>query len=68
MDLSNAEPCYLCKVNPIQTPYGKCVMVGCGNMKCKTVGNNAVEDTLEQAVKAWNKEQKRLTALWSPDV
>ena len=59
MDLTDAVPCFYCGHNPVETPYGKAVHVGCGKHKCDKI-NSSVEYTLDLAVKTWNKEQKRL--------
>ena len=53
-----AVPCFYCGGEAMQTPYGAlAVHIGCS--VC-TKPNSVVEYRLEDAVVAWNKEQKRL--------
>jgi hypothetical protein len=61
MNMSDAVPCFHCEHEAVQSPYGvSAVHIGCSNKGCPKP-NSVVEDCLEDAVKSWNREQKRLT-------
>jgi hypothetical protein len=60
MPMSSAVPCFYCGKSAKSEHYGNCnaVFITCGTC---TKANSVVEYKLEDAVKSWNREQKRLT-------
>jgi hypothetical protein len=59
MDMNDTQPCFYCGGSAVATPYGNkgAVLVGCGTC---TKPNSVAEYQLEDAIRSWNKEQKRL--------